>query len=69
MKNIIVKKCFFTKCGAMENKKKNIIIIDTSTFPNGFVRKIRKNFKVFKFIILDNFDKKIYIDILKMLMH
>lgn len=42
----------------MENKKKNVIIIDTATFPNGFVRKIKKNFRGFKFIILDNFDKK-----------
>ena len=42
----------------MENKKKNVIIIDTATFPKGFIKKIQKNFKGFKFIILDNFDKK-----------
>lgn len=42
----------------MKNKKKNIILIDAATFPIGFIKKIKTNFKNFKFTIINNLDEK-----------
>ena len=48
----------------MTLSKKNIIIFDSGTFPNGFILKLKKTHKKFKFLILkDNEIKKLYSNI------
>ena len=50
----------------MTLSKKNIIIFDSGTFPNGFILKLKKTHKKFKFLILkDNEIKKLYSNIEK----